>query len=132
MRKSGLVLVGLLCAGVLLVGTQASVAARAKTVKDQVTLAGDLKVGTTVLKAGDYEVESDGTQITFKGLVRSVDDSAQRVDSKFKPVSVPCKTTTLPKKSKLTQLDTASDPGGGTVLKGVTIKGSDVAFTVSQ
>jgi hypothetical protein len=131
MRKLGMVVVGLLCAGALL-STQASVAAKAKTVKDEVTLAADLKVGTSVLKPGDYEVVSDGSQITFKQLVRSVDDSAQRVDTKFKPVSVPCQTKALPKKSKLTQLDTAVDPSGGTVLKGVTIRGSDVAFTVSN
>jgi hypothetical protein len=124
-------MVGLLSAAALL-GTQATVAARAKTFKDQVTLSSDLKVGSTVLKAGDYQVASDGTQITFKELVRSVDDSAQRVNTKVKAVSVPCQTKALPSKSATTQLDTAADPSGGTVLKGVTIRGSDVAFTVTN
>jgi hypothetical protein len=131
MRKLGMVVVGLLCAGALLC-TQASVAAKAKTFKDQITLSADLKVGSTVLKPGDYQVTSDGSQITFKALVRSVDDSAQRVNTKVKAVSVPCQTKALPSKSATTQLDMAADPNGGTVLKGVTIRGSDVAFTVTN
>jgi hypothetical protein len=131
MRKLGMIVVGLLVAGALL-GTQASVAAKAKEFKDQVTLSTDLKVGSTVLKPGDYQVASDGSKITFKELVRSVDDSAQRVNTKFKVVSVPCQTKPLQSKSASTQLDTAADPSGGAVLKGVTIRGSDVAFTVTN
>jgi hypothetical protein len=131
MRKLGMFVVGLLAAGALL-STQASAAAKAKEFKDQVTLSADLKVGSTVLKAGDYQVASDGSKITFKELVRSVDDSAQRVNTKFKAVSVPCQTKPLSTKSASTQLDTAVDPSGGTVLKGVTIRGSDVAFTVTN
>jgi len=131
MRKLGTVVVGLLCAGALL-ATQASVAAKSKEFKDQVTLSSSLKVGSEVLKPGDYQVTSDGSKITFKELVRSVDDSAQRVNTKVKAVSVPCQTKPLPSKSTNTQLDTASDPNGGTVLKGLTIRGSDVAFTVSN
>jgi hypothetical protein len=131
MRKLGMVVVGLFCAGALL-STQASVAAKAKTFKDQITLSSDLKVGSTVLKPGDYQVASDGSQITFKALVRSVDDSAQRVNTKIKAVSVPCQTKALPSKSATTQLDMAADPSGGTVLRGLTIRGSDVAFTVTN
>jgi hypothetical protein len=131
MQKLGMVVVGLLCAGAMLC-TQASVTAKAKEYKDHVTLSSDLKVGSTVLKPGDYQVTSDGSTITFKELVRSVDDSAQRVNSKFKAVSVPCQTKSLPTKSENTQLDTTADPSGGTVLRGLTIRGSDVAFTVAN
>src|SRR5579864_373151 len=100
MRKLGTVVVGLLCAGALL-ATQASVAAKSKEFKDQVTLSSSLKVGSEVLKPGDYQVTSDGSKITFKELVRSVDDSAQRVNTKVKAVSVPCQTKPLPSKSKI-------------------------------
>jgi hypothetical protein len=131
MQKFGLVVVGLICAGAMLT-MQTSVAAKAKTVKDQVTLTSDLKVGSTVLKAGDYQVASDGKEITFKSLYRSVDDNSAVVDKKVKPVSVPCQTTPLQKKSDATQLNTAADPSGGTVLKGLTIRGSEVAFTVTN
>jgi hypothetical protein len=133
MRKLGMVVVGLLCAAAVLY-TPASVAAKAKAkeFKDQVTLSSSLKVGSTVLKPGDYQVTSDGSKITFKELIRSVDDSAQRVNTKGKAVSVPCQTKALPSKSATTQLDTTADPSGGTVLKGLTIRGSDVAFTVTN
>lgn len=131
MQKLGFMVVGLVCAGALLC-TQAPVMAKAKALKDQVTLTADLKVGTTVLKPGDYEVKVDGSTITFTHLHLSVDDSVPVKDSKFKPVSVPCQTKSLPSKSEDTQLDTAADPSGGTVLKGVMIRGSEVEFTVTN
>ena len=37
----------------------------------------------------NMKVESDGKQITFQQLMRSVDDSAQVVHKHVKPVSVP-------------------------------------------
>ena len=129
MRKFGM-FVALLCAGALF-ATQAPLAAKAKTVKDQVSISSDLKVGSTVLKAGDYQVTSDGKTVTFQELVPSVDNSAQRVDKNFKPVSVPCSTKPLDKKSAHTQLDTA-DAGGSTVLRGLTIRGSDVSYSVTN
>lgn len=131
MQKLGLMVVGLVCAGALLC-TQASVAAKAKTYKDHVTLTADLKVGTTVLKPGDYQVAVDGSTITFTHLHASVDDSVPVKDSKFKPVSIPCQTKALPNKSQDTQLDTAADSSGGTVLKGVLMRGSEVEFTVTN
>ncbi len=130
MHKLGLLVVGLVCAGALV--TQAPVSARAQTVEDLVALTTDLKVGTTVLKPGDYQVAVDGTTITFTHLHLSVDNSVPVKDSKFKPVSVPCQTKALPNKSEDTQLDTAADPSGGTVLKGVLIRGSEVEFTVTN
>jgi hypothetical protein len=112
---------------------QASVAAKAKTVKDQVTISADLKVGTSVLKAGSYRVESDGSKITFQHLLPSVDGYEQLVDKKVQPVSVPCSTKPLEKKSASTSLDTQADAAGGTtVLKGLQIRGSEVAFTVTN
>lgn len=129
MRKFGL-FVALLCAGALF-ATQAPLAAKAKTAKGEVSISSDLKVGSAVLKPGDYQVVSDGTTITFKHLQRSVDDGAQLVDKKFKPVSVPCSTKTLDKKSQSTELDT--DTAGGTaVLKGLTIQGSDMSYSVTN
>lgn len=130
MRKFGM-FVALLCAGAFF-ATQAPLAAKAKTVKDQVSISSDLKVGSTVLKAGDYQVTSDGKTVTFQELVRSVDNSAQRVDKGFKPVSVPCSTKPLDKKSEHTQLDTTADSGGSTVLRGLTIRGSDVSYSVTN
>jgi hypothetical protein len=112
---------------------QASVAAKAKTVKDEITISSDLKVGSSVLKAGSYRVESDGSKITFQHLLRSVDGNAQLVDKHEQPVSVPCTTKALDKKSASTSLDTQADAAGSaTVLKGVQIRGSEVAFTVSN
>jgi hypothetical protein len=131
MRKLGTVVMGLLCA-VGLLTMQTSVSAKAKTVKDQITIASDLKVGSTVLKAGSYEVKADGTQITFQQLMRSVDDSAQVVDKHAKPVTVPCQTKPLAKKSPATSLDTQADAAGATVLRGIEIRGSGVAFTVTN
>jgi hypothetical protein len=131
MRKLGFVVMGLLCT-VGLLSMQASVSAKSKTVKDQITLSSDLKVGATLLKAGSYQVESDGKQITFQQLMRSVDDSAQIVNKHVKPVSVPCQTKALDKKSASTSLDTQADAAGAAVLRGLEIRGSDVAFTVSN
>lgn len=131
MRTLGMVVVGLLCTGVLMT-TQATVSARAKTVKGEVTLVADLQVGSTVLKAGDYQVTADGSKITFQELYRSVDDNTQRVDTKVKPVSVSCSTKPLTKKSDATQLDTTSSGSGPAVLKGLTIQGSDVSFNVTN
>ena len=131
MRKLGFVVMSALCA-VGLLTMQASVSAKEKAAKDQITISSDLKVGGTVLHAGSYQVESDGKTITFQHLLPSVDGSPQSVDKHQKAVSVPCQTKTLPKKSPSTSLDTQADPSGAAVLRGLEIRGSEVAFTVAS
>jgi hypothetical protein len=86
-----------------------------KTGKETVTLASDLKVGSVLLKAGEYRVFCDTKTVTF----------ASTADGK--PVlEVPCKGALMSAKSDVTTMSTSLDKTGVRVLDKLTIRGSNV------
>jgi hypothetical protein len=129
--KALFVVASLMVAGAL-VGAQAS-QPKVKNVKRQVTFAQDVKVGSTVLKSGKYEVASSDQGLTFKRLVADVTLPNQwNYDMKEKPVVVKCKVTVLDAKVKGTRMDMPPDSAGVPVLKTVTLDDTNVTFTIEQ
>ena len=128
--KSALVVVGLMLAGA--VSAQAA-QSPIKKVKQQVSISEDVKVGTTVLKSGKYEVASnDKGQLTFRRMVQDVAYPMQwNYDMKEQPVVVKASATVLDKKNRGTELDIA-DNGGVRVLKSITLDDTNVKFTIEQ
>jgi len=117
-----------------LVGAQAAQApVKIKNVRQQVTLTQEVKVGSTVLKVGEYQVTSKGQELTFRRLLPDPAYSAgQWLPTKDKPVVVKCTVTMLQAKSKSTELDMPVDGSGVAVLKSVTLDGTDLKFTIDQ
>ena len=132
MRKSALILVALLFTGTFL-SAQDLTTAKVKKAKIQLTLDADLKVGAAVLKAGTYEVQANGAQLTFRHLVEnSLGPGHWDIDIKQKPVAITCATTVLKDKSADTEMSMPADSTGLHVLKTMTIAGSDVQFSISN
>ena len=128
--KSLFVVAGLILAGAL-VGAQAA-QTPVKKVKKQIVLSEDLRVGSTVLKSGRYEVASDDKGLTFRRMVQDVAYTDQwNLDMKEKPVLVKCSVTVLDAKSHGTQFDLA-DGSGARVLKAITLEDTNVKFTIEQ
>ena len=134
MRKSALILVALLFTGVRSLSAQDLTTAKVKKAKIQLTLDADLKVGAAVLKAGTYEVQANGAQLTFRHLVENSLGLAGHwdIDIKQKPVAITCATTVLKDKSADTEMSMPADSTGLHVLKTMTIAGSDVQFSISN
>ena len=131
LRKSLSVVVGLFFATALLVA-QAS-QAQIKKARDQVDLSNDIRVGSTVLKSGRYEVKSSPEGLTFRHMVRDVANSEQwNYDTEQEPVVVKVAATPLPEKSRGTELDMSDVDNGVRVLKAVTIDGTDQKLTIEQ
>ena len=129
--KSLLVVACLMVAGAL-VGAQAS-QPKVKKVKQLVTFSQDVKVGSTVLKSGKYEVASSDQGLTFRRMVQDVTLAGQwYYDMKEKPVVVKCKVTVLDAKVKGTRMDMPPDSAGVLVLKTVTLDDTNVTFTIEQ
>ena len=92
-----------------------------------------MKVGSTVLKSGKYEVSSKNQELTFRLLVQDPAYAYQWIrDTKFKPVVVKTTPTVLDEKSKSLQLDTTPDTAGVPVLKAITLDDTNVKFTIEQ
>jgi hypothetical protein len=131
--KVASVIVGFFVAGTLVGAQAAQSPVKVKKVRQQITLSQDVKVGSTVLKAGKYEVASDEQGLTFRHLIQ---DSAYTEmwirDSKVKPVVVKATATVLEAKSRSMQLDTTADPSGVPVLKSITLDDTNVKFTIDQ
>jgi len=126
-------------AGVLvassLVGAQAAQnPVKIKKVRQQITLSQDVKVGTTVLKSGRYEVSSDDQGLTFRHLVPDSAYADQWMrDSKVKPVVVKATATLLEAKSRGMQMDVAPpDSSGVPVLKAISLDDTNIKFTIEQ
>jgi len=132
MRKSALVLVALLFTGTFL-SAQDLTTAKVKKAKIQLVLDADLKVGAAVLKAGTYEVQANGAQLTFSHLVEnSLGPGHWDIDIKQKPVAITCATTVLKDKSADTEMSMPADASGIHVLKTMTLAGSDVQYSISN
>ena len=128
--KPVFVVVGLMLAGAL-AGAQAQ-KSPIKKVRQQVSLSEDVKVGTTVLKSGKYEVASNDQGLTFRRMVQDRTYPSQwNYDMKQEPLVVKASATLLEAKSKGTQLDIA-DNAGVLVLKSITLDDTNIKFTIDQ
>ncbi|HEX5069411.1 MAG TPA: hypothetical protein VFV78_04280 [Vicinamibacterales bacterium] len=131
MRKLVSVVVGLMVAGAMVAAQTKAPAI--KKVKEQVSFSDDVKVGSTILKAGRYEVSSsaDGAQLTFRKLISDISIKNQfNYDMKEKPVVANVKATPLPEKAKGTRMDLPDDPSGVKVLKSLTLDGTNITFSI--
>jgi len=128
--KSLSVAVAIILAGAL-VGAQAS-QSPVKKVRKQITLSQEVKVGSTVLQSGKYEVSSNDQGLTFKRMVQDVAYTGQwNYDTNWKPVVVKVSATVLEAKSKGTMLD-MPEVSGVRVLKSITLDDTNVKFTIEQ
>ena len=127
------VVVGLMFAGAL-VGAQASkTPAKIKNVRQQINLSQDVKVGSTVLKSGQYQVTSKNEELTFRRLVQDPAYISQWIlDTKEKPTVVKCTITVLEAKARGTEMDMPADSSGVAVLKTITLDDTNVKFTIGQ
>ena len=133
MRRLLNVVVGVMVAGAL-VGAQAK-SPEIKKVKQEVTFSDDVKVGSTLLKSGRYQVSSSatGTELTFRRMIRDVAYPGVWVfDMEQQPVVAKCTVTALAAKNKGTSLDMPDDGAGGRTLKALTLDGTNLTFTIAQ
>jgi len=134
MRKVLSVVVGFMVAGAL-VAAQAPKSPSIKKVKEEIAFSQDVKVGSTVLKSGRYQVSSSaaGDELTFRRMVQDVTyNTIWNLDMKEKPVVVKCTVTALAAKSKGTQLSMPADSTGIAVLKTLTLDDTNLTFTIAQ
>ena len=125
------VVAGLMVATAL-VGAQAA-QSPVKKVRKQITLSLDVKVGSTVLKSGKYEVSSNDQGLTFRRMIQDAGYPDQwSLDMKETPVVVKVTATLLEVKSKATQMDMPADSSGVRVLKAITLEDTNVKFTIEQ
>jgi len=128
------VIVGLILSTAL-IGAQASqTPAKVKKVRQQVEFTEDVKVGSTVLKSGYYQVVSnDNQELTFTRMLQDSGYSGQFIfDKKTKPVVVKCTIAVLEAKSRGTRLDMPADASGVHVLKSLTLDDTNITFTIAQ
>ena len=129
--KSLFVVVGLMVATAL-VGAQAA-QSPVKKVRKQITLSLDVKVGSTVLKTGKYEVSSNDQGLTFRRMVQDAGYPDQwSYDMKETPLVVKVTATVLEAKSKGTLMDMPADSSGARVLKSIVLEETNVKFTIDQ
>lgn len=115
MRKVLALLLGLSVTAIVL-AAQTHINMDEKTAKDSLTLTSNLKVGSTMIGAGEYAVQCDTRSITFT-----------RKSDKVKVVEVPCKGKLMPTRSDQTVLHTSTDPvTGERVLDRFYLRGSNV------
>jgi hypothetical protein len=127
------VAMGLILASAL-VGAQASQStAKIKNVRQQISLSEDVKVGSTVLKSGQYQVSSNNQELTFRRMTQNPGYEGQWIIvTKEKPVVVKCTITVLDAKSRGTRIDMPEDGAGVHVLKSITLDDSNVKFVIEQ
>jgi hypothetical protein len=127
------VVVGLILASSFVGAQAAQSPAKIKKVRQQITLSQDLKVGSTVLKSGRYEVASDDQGLTFRHLVPDSAYADQWIrDNKFKPVVVKATATVLEAKNQRMQMDVVADSSGVPVLKAISLDDTNLKFTIEQ
>ena len=127
------VIVGLILSTAF-IGAQASqTPAKVKKVRQQIEFTEDVKVGSTVLKSGYYQVVStDNQELKFQRMLQdSGYAGAFVVDNKTKTVVVKCTITVLDAKAKGTHLDMPENAGVH-VLKSITLDDTNLTFTIAQ
>jgi hypothetical protein len=93
-----------------------------KKVSDEITIPADVKVGTHILKAGDYRVSCDTKTITFSLItVRSGRDSYLT-----KVLEAPCEGKELAARRENTELVMPNDTDGVPVLEKLYLRGSNI------
>ena len=88
-----------------------------KAVKAEISYSMDVRVGTTILKAGTYNIQCDRTTITF------------RAQEGGQTLKMPCKGKELSAPAKETESHLMRDPSGVQVLDKLLLKGSTVEHT---
>ena len=88
-----------------------------KAVKADVSYSSDVRVGTTILKAGDYRVACDRETVTFTPVESG------------KTLRMPCKGAQLGAPSTQTESHLAQDASGVKFLQKLLLKGSSVEHT---
>ena len=124
------VVVALVIAGAF-VGAQASQSQKIKKVRQQIEFSSDVKVGSTVLKKGYYQVTSnDNQELTFRRLRPDPAYGGQWiVDSRQTPVLVKCTVSVLDAKSDSTRVEVT--PGNGVpTMMSLTFEGTSIKFTI--
>ncbi len=102
-----------------------------KNVRQEVAFSTDVKVGTTVLESGRYQVTSKDQVLTFRRLRQdSASTSQWIVDTRATPVVINTTATPLDEKSRGTQIDMPADGSGVAVLKSIVFEGSNIRFTL--
>jgi hypothetical protein len=106
-----------------------------KKVSDVITFSTDVRVGTTILKAGEYRVACDSKTITFTRLASAKDqewigglDPVEQlmVKSNAKALEVPCKGKELSAKSENTVVQIVVDKDGVRSLDKLLLHGSNI------
>ena len=115
MRKILALLIGLFVTAIVL-AAQTHNNMNEKTAKDSVTLTSNLKIGSTTIGPGEYDVQCDTRTITFT-----------RKSDKVKAAEVPCKGTLMRDRADQTILHTSTDKvTGERVLDRFYLRGSNV------
>jgi len=134
MRKPLLLTLGLLLmTGALIAQTHDN--ATEKKVSDVVTFTTDVRVGATMLKAGEYRIACDTKTVTFTRLATAKDaewvagldpEDQLAVQTSAKTLEVPCKGKQLSSKSENTVVQITTDKDGVKVLDKLYLRGSNV------
>jgi hypothetical protein len=121
MRKSLALVLGVLLVGAVVMA-QTHNNMTEKKVTDEFTIPSDIKVGTHLLKAGDYRVSCDTKTITFSLItVRSGRDSYLT-----KVLEVPCEGKELSARRENTELVIPPNKEGVPVLQKLYLRGSNI------
>jgi len=127
MRKSVALVLGVLLIGsVVIAQTHSNM--NEKKVTDEFTIPTDIKVGTHLLKAGDYRVSCDTKTITFSVItVRSGRDSYLT-----KVLEVPCEGKELPARRENTELVIPPNKEGVPMLEKLYVRGSNIEHVFAK
>jgi hypothetical protein len=107
----------LLAAGIVVMAQDHNNATERKA-KDQIEFTTDVRVGTTILAAGMYEVSCDTQTITFL-----------RLSDRKKVLEVPCKGEQLSEKRLNTAVEVAVDKNGVSFLQKLILGGGNIAHS---
>ena len=113
MRKSLLVIASLLVVSAVVAAQHLNT--KETPVKGDLTVASDVMLGTTLLKAGDYKVSCDRETISFSDA-----NTGKKV---FK---APCKGRELSEVSKETTIHVTADKSGTKIVDKLLLKGSNI------
>lgn len=121
MRKSLALVLGVLLVGAVVIA-QTHNDMTEKKVSDEFSIPSDIRVGTHLLKAGDYRVSCDTKTITFSLItVRSGRDRYLT-----KVLEVPCEGKELPARRENTELVIPPNKGDVPVLEKLYVRGSNI------
>lgn len=97
-----------------------------KIAKADVTFTSDIRVGTQMLKAGDYKVVCDTKMVTFTRIDHASAGDTSGRDTNVKVLEVPCKGKELKAPAASTLVQTNVDKSGVRYVETLLLKGSNV------